>query len=265
MGKTTNTVSNTNNSVKATKIGVPLKYLSNFWTSLEMTLLNCKIHLELNYIENYILSSTGDSVKSKITNAKLHDPTVTFFTKNNVNLTKQLRDGFILAKVINQGTNIYELGSSSFQDVKRLFVLTYAIVAGAAKNEADIKNNIKYFLPRAKIENYNVLIGAINFYEQPINDLIKQYDEVRKVSTGQSDDYSTEYLLDYVYFKDNYRLIAADLSKQKNLPANPRVSQQTVFQGVAGGADNTKIRLYTVLEKLKETVLEFYKGSFVNI
>ena len=112
-----------------------------------------------------------------------------------------------------------------------------------------------------KIENYNVLIDRRNFYDQPINNLIKQYDEVRKVSKGHGNDYTTGCLLDYAYFKDNYRLIAIDLSKQKALDADPRAVQQIVFQGVAGGADNTKIRLYTILEKSKETVLEFYKGA----
>ena len=58
---------------------------------------------------------------------------------------------------------------------------------------------------------------------QPINDLIKQYDEIRKLSTGQGDDSATGCLLGYAYFKDNYRLIAVDLSKQKALDADPRV------------------------------------------
>ena len=49
----------------------------------------------------------------------------------------------------------------------------------------------KYFLPRFKIENYNIEIDRRNFYDQPINDSIKQYDEVRKISTGQGDDYTT--------------------------------------------------------------------------
>ena len=53
------------------------------------------------------------------------------------------------------------------------------------------------------------------FYDQPINDLIKQYDKIRKTSTRQSDDYTTGCLLYYAYFKDNYRIIAVDLSKQK--------------------------------------------------
>ena len=86
------------------------------------------------------------------------------------------------------------------------------------------------------------MIDGRNFYDQLIN-------EVRKVSTGKGDDYTTGCLLDYAYFKDNYRLTAIDLIKQKVLDVDPRAIQQIVFQGVAGGANNTKIRLYTILEK----------------
>ena len=125
-------------------------------------------------------------------------------------------------KVTEKGKNIYELLSASFQGVKVLFVLAYFIATSDVNNEADIKNNKKYFLPRREIINYNVLIDGRNIYDQPINDLIKQYDEVRKVSTGKSDDYTTGCLLDYAYFKDNCRLIAVDLSKQKALDADPR-------------------------------------------
>ena len=83
--------------------------------------------------------------------SKLHVPIVTLSTKDNLNLAKQLRNGFqrsaywtnywtIPAKVTNQGTNICELLSASFQGVKRLFVLAY-IINTNADNEADIKNN----------------------------------------------------------------------------------------------------------------------------
>ena len=138
----------------------------------------------------------------------------------------------------------------------------YNIAAGNnSDQEAGIKNNKKYFLPRGEIKNYNVLIDGRNFYDQPINDIIKQYDEVRKVSTGYGDDYTTGCLLDYAYFKDNYRLIAVDLSKQKVLDDDPRAIQQIVFQGIGEGDDNTKIRLYTILEQSKKTMLEFSKGT----
>ena len=92
-GKTTDAVSNTNSSVKVPKIVVPLKYLSNVWRSLEMPLINCKFYLELNWIENCILSSAEDSMKFEITDAKLDVPIVTF-TKGNASLTKQLNEGF---------------------------------------------------------------------------------------------------------------------------------------------------------------------------
>ena len=152
-------------------------------------------------IDDCILYSTGGSAKLEITDAKLHVPIVTFSTKDSANLTKQLNEGFKRsvywnsyetkpAKVIEQGKNIYELLNASFQGVKRLFVLAYFIADGG-NDEAGIKSNKKYFLPRGEIKNYNVLIDGRNFYDQPINDLIKQYDEVRKVSTGHGDDCTT--------------------------------------------------------------------------
>ena len=263
---------NGNSFVNDIKIVVPLMYLSNFWRSLEMPLINCKVHLELNWIEDCILSSAGDSAKFKIKNAKLHVPIVTLSTKDNVNLTKQLSEGckrsvywnsYLTkpAKVIEKGKNLYELLNPSFLGVIRLFVLAYFVAAGAANDEADIKGNKKFFLPRGKIKNNNVLIDARNFYDQPINDLTKQYDEVRKVSTGQGDDYTTGCLLHYAYFEDNYRLTAVDLSKLKALAADPRTIQQILFQGVVGGDHGTKIRLYTILEQSKEIVLKFYKRT----
>ena len=78
--------------------------------------------------------------------------------------------------------------------------------------------------------------------------------------TGYGDDFTTS-LLDYAYFKDNYKLISVDLSKQKALDADTRAIHQIVFQGVVGGENGTKIRLCTILEQSKETVLEFAKGT----
>ena len=275
LGKTADAVNNANSSVKDAKIVVQLKYLSNFWRSLEMPVINCKVFLELNWIEDCIFSGDGNSAKFSIADTKLHVPIVTLSTKDSANLTKQLNKGFKRsvywnsyetkpAKVIEQGKNLYKLLNASFQGVKRLFVLAYFIADGG-NDEAGIKSNKKYFLPREEIKNYNVLIDGRNFYDQPINDIIKQYDEVRKVSTGYGDDYTTGCLLDYAYFKDNYRLIAVDLSKQKALNADPRAIQQIVIQGAVGGEDNMKIRLYTILEKSKESMLEFFQRNSKSI
>ena len=103
----------------------------------------------------------------------------------------------------------------SYQGVKRL-VLAFNNTADD-DNQVSINSFKKYFLPRVKIENYNIEIDGRNFYDQPINDSIKQYDEIRKISTGQGDDYKTGCLLDFAYFEKRYKLIAADLSKQKAL------------------------------------------------
>ena len=119
-----------------------------------MSLINCKCPHELIWIEDCTLPNAGDSAKFKITGAKLYVPIVTLSTKDNVNLTKQLSNGFkrpfywynyqtIPAKVINKATNIYELLRASIQGVKRLFVLAYV---NSTNNESGIKNNRQYFL-----------------------------------------------------------------------------------------------------------------------
>ena len=124
-------------------------------------------------------------------------------------------------------------------------------------NKVERDSHTKYFLARINITNYNVLIDGRNVYDQPINDLKKQYNEIRKTATGQGDDYTTGCLLDYQYFKDHYNLIANDLSKQKELDADSRAIQQIGFYGML----KTNSLVYTVLEKSKATMLQFSKGT----
>ena len=117
--------------------------------------------------------------------------------------------------------------------------------------------HIKYFLPRVGIENYNIEIDGRNFDDQPINNLIKQYNKVRKILTGHGDDYTTGCLLDFAYFKNNCRLIAADLSKQKVLDADLRAIQQIIFIGKTSQA----AIIYYIYENSKERILQFSKGT----
>ena len=152
---------------------------------------------------------------------------------------------------------------SSCQGINRLFVVAYE----GGDNTVTASCHRRYFLPRVEIKNYNIEIDGRNFYGQPINnqetnDLIKQYDELRKISTGQGDDYTTGCLLDFAYFEKNYRLIAADLSKQKALDADSRAIQQIIFTGKIKATEaNTRVIIYYILEKSKETILEFSKGT----
>ena len=243
-----------------------------------MPLINCKIHLELNWNNNcvfYVANTyaSGDNTNNRettfqITSTKLYVPVVTLSTKDNVNLTKQLNEAFkrsvywneykskIETKTADNNNVTRFLLDASFQGVNRLFVLAFDNTEnGNKKVERD--SHRKYFLPRVYITNYNVLIESRNFYDQPINDQIKKYDEIRKIATGKGDHYTTGCLLYYQYFKDHYQLIVVDLSKQKELDANPRAIQQIEFYEKLG----INSQVCTVLEKSKETVLEFYKGT----
>ena len=149
-------------------------------------------------------------------------------------------------------TQFRKLLDASYEGVNRLFLLGYSTTG-------DIDHNIyrKYLLPTIDITDYNVIIDGRNFYDQPINSSIREYDEIRKIATGKGNNYATGCLLDYKYFKDFYQLLAIDLSKQKELDADPRVFQQIEFIGSV----NDDVVILAVLEQSKETVLEFYKGT----
>ena len=190
-----------------------------------MPLINCKVEILLTWYENCILSRAGTAVTFAISNTKLYLTIVTLKTEDNAKLSKLLNEGVkrliywnkykIFFKDYNNTEYIRERLDASFEGVSRLFVLAYA----RGNNVTNEDSYRKYFLPRFKIKNYNIEINGRNFYDQLINDLMKQYDEVRKISTGQGDDCTTSCLLDFAYFEKNYRLIAADLSKQKALDA----------------------------------------------
>ena len=236
-----------------------------------MPLINCKLELILIWYTNCVtIIGNGTAATFTIIDTKFYFPIVTLKTEENTKLLKLLRKGFkrsvysnhyqILLKNYAKNENIRERLDTSFQGVSKLLVLAYQ--HGDDDNHANKKAFNKYFLPKIKIEKYNVEIDGRNFYDQAINDSIKQYDEIRKISTGQGDDYTTGCLLDFAYFEKNYRLIAVDLSKQKALDADSRAIQQIVFTGkIKAAADNTRVIIYYILEQSKETMLEFSKGT----
>ena len=170
-----NIIGNTeNNETKnGVKIAAPLKYLSIFWRSLEMPLINCKVEISLKWIENCMLTS-ANTATFKITDAKLYIPIVTLKTEDNVKLSKLLNKGFkrpiywneykvmpnkIVEIAANNGEKyIRELLDSSWQGVKRLFVLAYNNTAG--NNQVSIDSYKKHFLPRVQIENDNIEIDG---------------------------------------------------------------------------------------------------------
>ena len=141
----------------------------------------------------------------------------------------------------------------SFQGVNRLFVMVYNRVDGQPTRNGQGK----YYLPRISLNKYNVVIDGRNFYDNPIESDIEKFRELKKVMIGKGEDYTTGSLLDFTYFDKHYKLVAVDLSKQKELDADPRTIQQIEFKYMLG----TNSTIYWVFKKSKETILQFYKGT----
>ena len=99
------------------------------------------------------------------------------------------------------------------------------------------------------------MIDGKNFFDQPIDSMTKTYENIRKIATGQGEDYTIGYLLEYSHFKNHYKLIAIDLSKQQALDADPREIQQINFTANLNRDGNTTILF--IIEEAKETVLDF--------
>ena len=122
-------------------------------------------------------------------------------------------------------------------------------------NQATRDGQRKYYLPRIDLKKYNVILDGRNFYDNPIENNIEKYRELKQAMIGKGEDYITGSLLDYEYFKEHYKLVAVDLSKQKELDADPKAIQQIEFTYMLG----TNSTIYWVLGKSKETILEFSK------
>ena len=127
------------------------------------------------------------------------------------------------------------------------------------ENEDNRKSHSTYYLQKVEIKDYNVMTDGKNFFDQPINSDIKTYKNIRKIATGQGYDYTNGCLLDYSYFKDHYKMIAIDLSKQQALDADPRAIQQINFTANLDRAGNTT--MFFIIEEAKETVLDFSQGT----
>ena len=162
-------------------------------------------------------------MKIAITETKLYVSAVTLSTQNYF---INLKSGFkrminwnkYLSKpeLLPQNPNLNHLVEPSFLGANRIFVLAF-------ENDTQITVKDKgYYLPNVEIKNCNVVIDGKNFFDQPIRNNKVTCENIIKIATGQGDDYTTGCLLDYNYFKYNYKMIAIDLSKQQVLDADPR-------------------------------------------
>ena len=153
-----------------------------------------------------------------ITETNLYVPLVTLSTQDNAKLLPQLKSGFkrtiswnkYLPKpeLLPQNPNLNHLIEPSFQGVNQLFVLAF-------ENDEQRTSNKRYYIPNVEIKDCNVMIDGKNFFDQPVKNDKVTYENIRKIATGQGDDYTTGCLLDYSYFKDYYKMTAVDLSNNK--------------------------------------------------
>ena len=204
---------------KNVKTMVLLKYLSNFWRTFELSLINCEINSILIWSADCIIidaPANNEVPTFALTDTKLYVLVVTLSTQNNAKLLQQLKSSFkrtinwnrYQSKASIQERNQYLdfLIDPSFRGVNKHFVLSF-------ENNDGWTSHARYYLPAVEIKNYNIMINGRNFFDKPVKSNLITYDNIRKIATGQGDDYTTGYLLDYTYFKEYYKMIAIDLSK----------------------------------------------------
>ena len=271
-----------NNLIKNdVKTVVPLTYLNNFWRSLNIPLINCEIELILTWFKNCVLISKareanyGDNpVVHKIDNPKnaifeikdtgFYVPVVTLSKESDTKLLEQIKTGFKITikqkKYRSQITfqpqniNLNYLIDPTFISVNRLFVLSFA-----RNLEGDNRDSFSHcYVPNVEIKDFNVLIDGKSFFDLPVKNKEKLYE--KNIDMSRNNDYTTVNLLDFAYFKENYQLIAIDLSKQSNLK-NP---QQINFIGKLENQTNGAT-MFFIIKKSEETALKFSQNSVTII
>ena len=177
-----------------------------------------------------------------INDTKLYVPVVNLSKEDNKEFIEQQNEGFqrsiywneykTKALTENADANVFKYINLNpyFQGVNRLFAMAYSRVDGQPTRNG----RKKYYLPRIDLNKYNVIIDGRNLCDDPVESDIEKYRELKKVMIGKGEDYNTGSLLDYNYFKEYYKLVAVNLTKQKKLDADPRAIQQIEFKYILG-------------------------------
>ena len=217
---------------KEVEIAVPLKHLGNFWNSLNTLLVDCEVSLTLSWSETCVITSlkkrlvaaaqggnpavyddSPTNATFEITDCKLYVPVVISSAENDNRLSEQLKTGFKRtikwnnnrSKISNQtkNNNLNHLIDPTFTNVNRLLFLTF-------ENEDDRTYFQIYYVPKIEIKDFNVLIDGKPILEIPVKNKEEAYEGI--IAMSKSNNYTSNNLLDYEYFKDHYQLIAKDLS-----------------------------------------------------
>ena len=203
-----------------------------------MPLINWEVELILTWSADCVIIYTDVANQNptfEIAETNLYVPVVTLWTRKNTKLLPQLKSDFkrtiswnkYLPKpeLLPRNPNLNHLIKPSFQAVNRLFVLAF-------ENDAQITIKEIYCIPNAEIKDCNAMIDGKNFFDQTVKNNKVTYENIKKVATGQRDDYTTGRLLDYIYFKKYYKMIAVDLSKQQALNADLKQLNKLILQQI---------------------------------
>ena len=199
----------------------------------------------------------------KLTDTKLYVPVVTSSKENDTKLLEQLKSGFKKTikwnkyksqiTIQTQNNNLNYLIDSTFTNVNRLFVLSFT-----RNNAGDNRDSFShYYVPNVEIKDFNVLIDGKSFFDLPVKNEEEAYEKIIEMSNNN--DYTTGNLLDFGYFKENYKLIAIDLSKQTKL----KDPQQISFIGKL--LNRRGATMFFIIKKSEEATFNFSQNSITII
>ena len=189
---------------------------------------------------------------------------VTLSKENDVKLLGRLKLGFKRTikwdkyrsqmTVQSNNDNLNYLIDPTFTNVNRLFVLSFW-----RTNQGDNRDSFShYYVPSVEIKDFNVLIDRKSFFDLPVKNEEEAYEKIIEMSNNN--DYTTGNLLDFVYFKENYKLIAIDLSKQTELKDPQSINFIRKLENQAHGAT-----MFFIIEKSEETTFSFSQNSVTII
>ena len=262
-GKTPN-----NRNTIEVKFSVLLKYLSNFWRTLDIPLIYSEVNLISAWSKNCVLTDmkTKDAERDNpaivapigatfaITDTRMYVPVVTLSTENDNKLLEQLKTGFKRtikwnkhrSEMSNQtkNNNLNYLIDPTSTKVNRLFILSL-------ENEEDRNSSSEYYVPSVEIKDFSVLIDGKSFFDIPIKNKEEAYEQIIQMSINN--DYTAGNLLNYEYFSKQYKFIAIDLRKPIELK-NTDLKQQINF---IGRLEKDNAAMSFIIEKSKQTTFEF--------
>ena len=251
-----------NSGKKNVELAIPLKYLGNFWRTLDIPLISCEVSLELKWNRNCIITSQQIGVNLDggntavptnatlgINDCKLYIPVATLSKDDEIKLLTNLKSGFtreiiwnkyrsqMTTEAINNNLNI--LIDPTFTNVNRLF--------------DNRQSYSQFYLSRVMVKDFNIIIDKLAFFDLPIKTEEEAYEKFIDIS--RNNEFTTGNLLDYDYFKKYYKLIAIDLSKQQVLQENEDLIQQINFIRRLEQAAN----VFIIIEKKNIPFYNFHK------